>query len=872
MLLERESALASLAAFAADAERGDGRLVLISAEAGGGKSALLEAFATELVDARWLWAASDGLFSPRPLGPLYDLAEQLGGELLQLCAAQAPRDQLFRALLRQLVEREPAERQLSKRDALTVVVFEDLHWADEATIDLVQFLARRLRDSRILILATFRDEGAGPKDALRIAVGDLATQSSTKRLALDPLSSGAVSNLAIGSRLDPHQLFLLTGGNPFFVTEVVSGGMESVPSSARDAVLARVGRLTPEARGVLEVAALIGRRVEPGLLAGIAPAFASVADELLGSDLLADEETVLVFRHEIARLAVEQTVPARRRQPLHAAILRTLVELGIADDARLAFHAEAAGDPSAVLLYAVRAAELASRVASHRESAHQYERALRFAENTPVAARAALYEAYAREVSLLDRWEDAEVAAVRALELWREAGDRVREGNVLARLGGIAWRLCHGDDCTWYAEESVRVLEPLGPSAELAGAYAGQAGYLMIFGRSEEALALVGTAREMASRFDAFDVLSGAMNTEACALFGLGEEWIPLLTEALNLAISHDHYAVAGRAYTNFAELFTVARDFASAERYRSEGLAYCEDRDMDVYGACLVGNLVLCYETTGNWDEAMERGDALLARFASPINRINALCGTGIIAARRGVGIVWDRLNEGAESGIRVAEPEWIAKPALARAEAAWLEGSTELALSEIERIVPVIDQLDPWQRGAVAVWFRRLGRPYEVTGDIAEPHRLLLDGEADESAALWLSLGCPIEAALALYDGSAETQLRRSLEICEGLRATASASLVRARMRDIGVRSIPVGARSTTRAHPSGLTRRESEVLTFVTRGATNAEIADSLFISQKTVDHHVSAILAKLGTTTRAEAAAEAERRGLVGAPTR
>jgi DNA-binding CsgD family transcriptional regulator len=373
----------------------------------------------------------------------------------------------------------------------------------------------------------------------------------------------------------------------------------------------------------------------------------------------------------------------------------------------------------------------------------------------------------------------------------------------------------------------------------------------------------------MASRFGAFDVLSGAMNTQACSQFGVGEEWIPLLTEALELAVSHDHYALAGRAYTNFAEIFTVERNFATADRYRTEGLAYCEDRDMDVYGACLVGNLVLCSEITGNWDEGMERGNALLARVASPINRINALCGAGLIAARRGEGVVWERLNEGAESGARVAEPEWIAKPALARAEAAWLEGNLEFARSEVERIVPVIEYVDPWQRGAVAVWFKRLGVPREIDGAIADPHRLLLDGRADESAALWLSLHSPVEAAMALYDGGTEAQLRQALTIFEGLGATASATVVRTRMRDIGVRSIPVGARSTTRANPSGLTRRESEVLELITRGATNAEIAVALFISRKTVDHHVSAILSKLGTPTRSAAAAEAERRGLVGA---
>jgi DNA-binding CsgD family transcriptional regulator len=867
MLLERQSALGSLAAYAVDAERGNGRLVLISAEAGGGKSALLDQFSADLPGARWVWAASDGLFTPRALGPLYDLAEQLGGELLQLCAAQAPRDELFRALLRQLVEHDSVERQLSARDALTVVVFEDLHWADEATIDLVRFLGRRLRGTRVLILATFRDTGAGPKDALRIAVGELSSQSSTKRIELDPLSKNAVTQMAIGSRLNADRLYQLTDGNPFFVTEVLSAGVGAVPASARDAVLARVERLSPAARGVLEVAALVGRRVEPALLMRLAPEFGTVADELSSSDLLVERDASLLFRHELARLAVEHTVSVGRRPAIHAAIQAALLERGSDDDARLAFHAEAAGDSDAVLLYAPRAAEQLSAVASHREAAVEYERAIRFAENAPVETRAAFYEAYAREVSLLDRWEDADVAAVRALELWREAGDGVREGGVLSRLSGIAWRLCNGEECNWYTAEAVRVLEPLGPSAELASAYAGRAGDLLVFGRTVEALALVGEVRDLALRFGAFDVLSGAMNTQACAQFGVGEEWVGLLTEALEVALDHSQYAQAGRAYTNFAELSTVDRDFDAAARYRTEGLAYCEERDMDVYVACLIGNLVLCGEISGNWDEAMEKGDALLARVASPINRINALCGTGLIAARRGKTAVWERLNEAAESGARVGEPEWIAKPALARAEAAWLEGDRDLSRAEIERIMPVIEFVDPWQRGAVVVWFRRLGIAYEAPGSVSEPHRLMLDGKAEEAAAHWLSLSSPVEAALALYDGGTEAQLRQALSLFERLGATASANQVRARMREVGIRSIPVGARTATRANPSGLTRRESEVLELIARGATNAEIAETLFISQKTVDHHVSAILAKLGTPTRGAAAAEAERLGLV-----
>jgi DNA-binding CsgD family transcriptional regulator len=438
-------------------------------------------------------------------------------------------------------------------------------------------------------------------------------------------------------------------------------------------------------------------------------------------------------------------------------------------------------------------------------------------------------------------------------------------------LSGISWRLCLGAECLEYAAEAVRVLEPLGPSAELAGAYAGRAGDLMIYGRDAEALALVGTARDMATQFGAFDVVSGALNTEACSLYSSGQPWEHRLAQALEVAIEHGHYAPAGRAYTNFAELYTVDRNFALANRYRSEGLAFSEERDMGVYVACLNGNLVYVSEMTGDWDLATKTGDALLARLASPINRINALCGTGLIAARRGRGSIWERLDEAAASGARVEEPEWIAKPALARAEAAWLEGNLDLARTEIERIVPVLEYVDPFQRGAVAVWFRRLGVSFQSIGHISEPHRLMLAGKADEAADAWLNLTSPVEAAMALYDGGTEAQLRRALAIFDGLGAAASARVVRVRMKETGVRSIPVGARRETRENPSGLTPRESEVLELIARGATNAEIAESLFISQKTVDHHVSAILAKLGTSTRVEAAAEAERLGLVGAAT-
>ncbi len=192
VLLEREAQLAALASYAGEARKAQGRLVLVAGEAGVGKSALVEQLQRDLPEAAWFWGACDGLFTPRPLGPLFDIAAKLGGQLLELCRAGAPREELFGALL----------RQVSEPDALHVVVVEDIHWADEATIDLLRFLGRRIRDATVLLIVTYRDEGLTAADPLRVALGDLATQRSVRRIGVGPLSADATAVLAAGCGLE----------------------------------------------------------------------------------------------------------------------------------------------------------------------------------------------------------------------------------------------------------------------------------------------------------------------------------------------------------------------------------------------------------------------------------------------------------------------------------------------------------------------------------------------------------------------------------------------------------------------------------------------------------------------------------------------
>ncbi len=856
-LLERESQLASLAEYAGEARQGDGRLVLIAGEAGVGKSALVEQAERGLPEAAWHWGACDGLFTPRPLGPLFDIAGALGGELLDLCRAGAPREELFSALLQQV--NAPGKPH--------VLVVEDVHWADEATIDLLRFLGRRIRDIPVLLLVTYRDEGLGATDPLRVALGDLATQRSVRRLGIPPLSAGAVAVLADGSGLDPAALYRLTGGNPFYVSQAVQAGMSDVPASARDAVLARAARLGSDSRAVLDDAALIGTRVEVALLDSVAGCPPSVIDELLGSGLLTGDGAAVTFRHEIARLAVAGAVAAHRGSAIHARILTSLQALGCDDDACMAFHAEAAGDAPAALRYASAAARRAAALASHREAATQFERALRFADQAEPATVASLYDGFAYEASLLDRWQEAADARERALALWRQVGDRLREGDTLRWLASSLCSLSRGDAGVAAMREAVALLEPLGPTAELAWSYATVATMWMVRGANLDAIELARRAQAVAWPLGLTKVLSNSLNTEACAVRATGGKWAGTLHQALDIALAGRHEAEVARAYVNLHASHVAERDWAAAERYFTRGIAYCDDHDITTYSIYARSERTSALERMGRWDEAVAIcADLLSTGGPSPNIRLCPLVRLGAIQVRRGEPGAWERLDEAMDYADGAGEPQSIVAVRLARAEAFWLDGKLADARREAGLADDAAAGSDGWDRGAVAVWLRRTGSARPPRGELAAPYQCQLDRDWAGAARLWTDLGCPYEAGLALLGSADEVSLREALQIFTGLGASAAARITRQKMRQLGIRSIPAGPRSATRAHPLGLTRREREVLDLICARHTNAEIAGKLFISVKTVDHHVSAVLAKLDAPTRRAAATRAAKLGL------
>jgi DNA-binding CsgD family transcriptional regulator len=325
--------------------------------------------------------------------------------------------------------------------------------------------------------------------------------------------------------------------------------------------------------------------------------------------------------------------------------------------------------------------------------------------------------------------------------------------------------MCRGREAVIAVEAAVSVLEALGPSVELARAYATFANQRMLYADYDAATNLARRAQALATRFGATAVYSDALNTEAVGAAVRGLDWTGQMRRALDIALAGGHHHEAARAYFNLCGIHCDKREFAEAERYLVPALAFCDEHDIATYAICLRGEQSSMLEQTGRWDEAIARStEVLIEAGPSPANRLCALIRLGTMRARRGEPRVWECLDEAAATADKAGEPQQQIAARLARAEA---------------------------------------------------------------------------------------------LSIVIGLGAQPAARIIRQRLRGLGVRSIPAGPHRATRKRPFGLTRREHEVLDLICAEHTNAEIAAKLFISAKTVDHHVSAVLAKLGVPTRAAA---------------
>ncbi len=888
-LVEREPTLDHLQSLLREAADGQGRLVLLEGEAGAGKSSLAAAFARAVpADTRVLSGACENFGTAEPLGPWRDIAREARWALALAPASGRNWISLFSEMLDLLTAgRRP-----------TLLLIEDIHWADDATLNLIRYIGRRIRSACLLLLVTARNDDTAGQTRLRRLFADIPP-AHWLRLDVPPLSKAAVLELAGSAGLDGEAIFSATGGNAYFVSELVeaagrqpAGDGGRLPATIRDAVLARADALSEPERQALRAASTSPDAFAPELIEAICGRPARPALEACAaSGLLVPAGELYAFRHEIARQAIEQSLPPLGRRAMNAKALAYFRRSGDASMARMVHHAHEAQDVAAILELAPRAAAEAGRLGAHRQAMRHYELALAHAASLCDAERAGLYEGYAFECHLTGQMERAIAAQTSALALYRALGDIRHVGDNMRWLSRLSYLAGDRKGADAFGRQAVDLLEqaaspaepgPAEPApsepahtepahAELAMAYSNLSQLAMLAGDAETATRHGERAIALVARQDVArpEVLCHALNNVGTAIcWRQPQRARQTLDRALAIALEHGFQEHAARAFTNRAWVEIRLHAADAAEAVLARGIAYCIEHDLDTWRDYMRGELAELLTELGRWDEAEAAAEAVVDNRNSPaLCRYPSLVALATLRTRRG-GSADELMQEMAAFLQNTFEFPRLAAHAALVAERAWLGlAGREQALAALRQAAALCR--DDAAGSMLGFWAHMTGEAGLAQGGenadaaVAAMRR----GRWQEAADIWTGRRAPYYAALALLDGDSDA-LYRALAALEALGATTVIAHVKETIRKRGGRLPARGPRPTTQANAAGLTIREMDVLRLIDEGRSNAEIGALLFVSAKTVDHHISAILAKLNARSRGQAAAEGRRLGLLG----
>jgi len=869
-LLEREDQLGALNDATATAASGSGVVVLVHGEPGVGKSSLVRTYLRHLSpDARTFVGACDDLITPRALGPLRDAVRWRGGPLADALASGADRDGVFGAVV----------EELSHPRDVTVLMIEDVHWADDATLDVLQYVVRRIDALRAVVVLTYREGDLRHEHPLRTLLGTIPSRS-LQRVAVPRLSEAAVEELADGTGLDAVWVHRVTAGNAFFVTEMLAAG-DAMPANVVDAVLARTRQLDDASQAALEQLSVVPTGVDHRMVESLVGGLEMLAEAESRGMLRVDRERVS-FRHELARRAIEQSLPQARRVALNREVVAALLARQDADLARIVHHAVEAADVDTIVTHAPEAAREAARAGAHREALSHFDQLLRHEAHLPPEELPRLLEEYAWELYNAHRFVEAASVAERACALWPGVGDDAELGTAYVTLSRHRW-MCGDVKGSWEAiDRATEILDGTDDLAARAQAHTYRGAILALQEEVEDALPQLARAQQLAEEAGSDTLVALCLNYRGiCAMeMRQDDEAVALLRQSLARAKeAHDvlrsHIrAYAGehiaRAYTNLAATLMILERWEELQEVLAEALPYTIDAGFSSHVYNLRVRDAASLVHFGQWDAA----EALLAELHQAVDDPGVLGRYmlplyGRLLARRG--------RPSAESVIRraiaVADssgvPGLIAESRLAFVEWAWLTGDPEAARTPLEAALTVLPANRHQRlRAELLRYGQRAGLLEQADFDgCPEPWATALRGDWFAAAVGFQARGDEYDRALELAMSGDVGVTVMALEILDKLGADATSELIRRRLKDLGASRVPRGPLATTRSNPAGLTDRQVDVLLLVRDGLTNAEIAERLYLSVRTVDHHVAAILDKLEVPSRREAADRAVQLGLV-----
>lgn len=862
-LTEREDELEALASRAAAARNGCGGAVMVCGESGAGKTSFVEEFVAGLDDgARVLWGACDPLSTPRPLGPLHDLAHEFSPATRDvLNGGEQPYD-IFVAVFEEL------------RDDPSILVLDDLHWADQGTIDMLRFLLRRAPQSHLLTVGILRDDEVSVTHPLRALLGDVARSAHGQSLAVPPLSADAVAALVGDRAVDPGWLHQVTGGNAFFVCEMLDHDGSDLPTTVRDAILARTAGLDVPAWDLLNLLTCAPGSIPDHLMTDLGvtlPALRAL-DE---AKLIRRDARGVAFRHDLCRRAVASVIPPGAEPGLHRRFIDAHTAGSHTDPAVLTHHALGAGDKALITSAAADAGRAAARSGAHTQACEFFAIAVEHGGLLDNAAEAELLEQSAGEYYLIDRLDDAILACRRAMRIRQEMGSPVAVGADHHSLAVYEWYNGNRSTADHHVADAIATLGDVAAQQDtdrllqLGHAFAMQAFLAVQSSELQSASTLVAHAAAIAAEVGDASLNVRVRLIECICEIAAGDDTArDRLLGVLAGGPAHiDETYSTG--YTNLTYFDVEQRRLGAAADLLERSIPLMVEHDLPICRVVQLGSRSRLNLLFGDWDDALADADAVLDSPSAPLARTWPLLIRAVVSLRR-TGDDAGGLNEAWKLARQYGELVRLLPVAAAIVERTWLTGAVDPRIDECRLLLDNAPETGlEWARGELAMWLRRIDTTLSVAGldTFAEPYRLVLDGRFEAAADAFHQLSTPYDAALALLDSGDPALSRRALDVLDRLGADAVAAKVRFDLRAAGAPAVPGPRRATTLANPAGLTTRQVEVLRLLGDGLTNAELAERLFLSVKTVDHHVSAILTKLDVTKRRDAVRRAREVGIL-----